>query len=327
MAAEPTRYLLAWLDSKRSIDAITLTPIRREIEDQVNLPREQVEIDVWLESPGGDAHAAFKLALMLRDAAAKVRVVVPDYAKSAATLLALSGDEIYLAPGAELGPLDAQMPEEGSLLGQISALNIARAADDVAREAVDMAIQGGADLLRVTGLSRAKTIEAMLRFSAEFSEPLVRQLDPRVVHDAKQMLRVTANYAERLLSKTECSSPGDTAKQMVENFPTHGFVIDLEEAESLGLPVHRMADYDLLDEVRAVHRASEDGSRCIEFGSMEGFLKAAEGDQGDDEDENASEGGEGTDEQQGLQDHAQEGDGRRTNGAEASIDTPRSTRS
>src|SRR4051812_34950208 len=109
-----TRYLLAWLDSKRSIQPATLVPIRRAIEDQVSQPRNRVEIDVWLESPGGDAHAAFKLALMLRDAARFVRVVVPDYAKSAATLLALAGDEIYLAPGAELGPLDAQMPEEGS---------------------------------------------------------------------------------------------------------------------------------------------------------------------------------------------------------------------
>src|SRR4051794_38722789 len=132
MSDNTKRYLLSWLDSETSIDGRTLTPVRRAIEDRVSEPRDEVAIDVWLESPGGDAHVAFKLALILRDAASSVRVVIPDYAKSAATLLTLAGDEIYMAPGAELGPLDAQMPEEGSLMGAISALNIARAADDVA---------------------------------------------------------------------------------------------------------------------------------------------------------------------------------------------------
>jgi len=185
------RYLLTWLEANETMEPETLTPIRRAIEDQVTEPREEVAIDVWLESPGGDAHIAFKLALMLRSAAASVRVVVPDYAKSAATLLALAGDEIYMAPGAELGPLDAQMPEEGSLKGAMSALNIARAADDVARNAVQIALRGGAEVLKLTRLSRADTMDVMFRFSASFSEPLVRQLDPRVVHDAKQILTVT----------------------------------------------------------------------------------------------------------------------------------------
>ena len=119
---------------------------------------------------------------------------MPDFAKSAATLLSLVGDDIYLSAGADFGPLDAQMPDEGSVSGSISALNIARAADEVARDAVEMAVTGGADLLAITGLSRAQTLEAMLRFSASFSEPLVCQLDPKVVHHAKQMLQVTAKY-------------------------------------------------------------------------------------------------------------------------------------
>lgn len=182
------------------------------MEDQIKEPPEQVEIDLWLHSPGGDAHAAYKLAMMLRTAASRVRVVVPDYAKSAATLLALVGDEIYLAPGADLGPLDAQMPDEGSFTGSISALNIARAADEVARDAVDMAVMGGADLLAITGLSRAQTIDAMLRFSSAFSEPLVRQLDPKVVHHAKQTLKVTAQYAERLLKDAGSPKPRSLRK-------------------------------------------------------------------------------------------------------------------
>lgn len=277
-ATPATRYLLAWLDADTMISPSTLVPVRRAIEDKVDSPPELTEIDVWLESPGGDANSAYKLALILRDAASCVRVVVPDYAKSAATLLSLVGDEIYMAPAAELGPLDAQMPEEGSYSGSISALNIARAADEVAREAMDMAVIGGADLLQVTGLSRAQTLKSMLRFSASFSEPLVRQLDPKMVHHAKQMLRVTARYAARLLSMTGGSDAEAVATRLVENFPTHGFVIDIDEAQRLGLPARPIAEYDHLALVRAYHRTAEDGQSMIEFGRLEEFMLAEDDD-------------------------------------------------
>lgn len=281
-----TRYLLIWF-SLDSIKPHTLIPIRRAIEDSVKEPPEDVEIDLWLESPGGDAHSSFKLALMLRHAASYVRVVVPDYAKSAATLLTLAGHEIFLAPGAELGPLDAQMPEEGSLAGYISALNIARAADEVARDAVALAGRGGADLLYQTGLSRAQTMEAMLRFSAEFSAPLVQQLDPKVVHHAKQMLRVTKQYAEKLLAVTAPDGDaGEIAASLVEDYPTHGYVICFEDALRLGLPVKPIDEYDLLDLARALHRGTEDDNESlIWFGEANELLRI--GEEGDDDHEQA----------------------------------------
>jgi hypothetical protein len=259
----------------------SLVPIRRQIEDNIKEQRDNVEIDVWLESPGGDAHTAFKLALMLRHAAKHIRVVIPDYAKSAATLLALAGHVIYVAPGAEMGPLDAQMPEEGSLAGSISALNIARAADEVARDAVALVVRGGLDVLRLTGLTRAQTFDTMLQFSAAFSEPLVRQLDPRVVHDAKQMLKVTKLYAERLLEETTVGNrAGRIATRLVEDFPTHGFVICFEEAKALGLPVRPIAEYDQLDVARPLHRAAEDGSELVGLFTLEELLSLKEEDDG-----------------------------------------------
>ena len=264
----PTRYLLVWMDD---IEAPALIRIRRDIEDAALPPPEQVEVDVWIESGGGDANTAYKLALILRSVASRIRVVVPDYAKSAATLLTLVGDEIYMAPGAELGPLDAQMPEEGK--GTISALNIARAADAVASDAVAIAARGGAELLFTTGLSRAETLNAMLDFSARFSEPLVRQLDPKMVHFAKEWLRVTARYAERLLVRTIGQQRAEVvARRLVEDFPTHGFVISYEDAESLGLPVRPLAEYDLLDIARGWHRVAEDGDAIVEFGAVAKFM-------------------------------------------------------
>jgi ATP-dependent protease ClpP protease subunit len=268
----PKRYLLAWIDRGERIERRTIAPIRRQMEDAISESREDAEIDIWLDSGGGDAHAAYKLALMARSAAAKVRVVIPDFAKSAATLLAVSGDEIYLAPGADMGPLDAQMHDEGSLEGQISALNIARAADEVARDAVSMAVNGGVEVLERTGLSRAETLEAMLAFSAGFSEPLVSQLDPKVVHHAKQLLKVTAKYAERLLHDVGCEDPAEVARALVMDFPTHGYVISIDQARDLGLPVQEIADYEHVDLVKKLLRGAEEGVSIKTFVRLEEAL-------------------------------------------------------
>lgn len=65
-------------------------------------------VDVLLHSPGGMAEAAESLVKLLRSRFRAVRFIVPNIAKSAATMLALSGDEILMDTDAELGPIDPQ---------------------------------------------------------------------------------------------------------------------------------------------------------------------------------------------------------------------------
>jgi len=66
------------------------------------------QVDVLLHSPGGSAEAAESIVRLLRAHFKSVRFIIPSVAKSAATMLALSGDEIILDTGAELGPIDPQ---------------------------------------------------------------------------------------------------------------------------------------------------------------------------------------------------------------------------
>jgi hypothetical protein len=65
-------------------------------------------VDVLLHSPGGSAEAAESIVKMLRSHFKSIRFIVPDIAKSAATMLALSGDAILMDACAELGPIDPQ---------------------------------------------------------------------------------------------------------------------------------------------------------------------------------------------------------------------------
>jgi hypothetical protein len=64
-------------------------------------------LDVVLCSGGGAVTAARQLALLIREYAQAVTIHVPRLARSAATLLCLSADEVVMGPVAELGPVDA----------------------------------------------------------------------------------------------------------------------------------------------------------------------------------------------------------------------------
>ena len=66
-------------------------------------------VDVLMHSPGGQVDAAERIVQILRQRFDHVSFLIPHSAYSAATMLALSGDEIILHPSATLGPIDPQI--------------------------------------------------------------------------------------------------------------------------------------------------------------------------------------------------------------------------
>src|SRR5208283_1944075 len=72
------------------------------------------QINVLLHSPGGDGTIVEKMVEMCRThlsgRSSKLRVIVPNIAKSAATIFALGADQILMGYCSELGPIDPQVP-------------------------------------------------------------------------------------------------------------------------------------------------------------------------------------------------------------------------
>jgi hypothetical protein len=66
------------------------------------------KLDLILHSPGGSPEAAESIVAVLRHQFNDVRVLIPVMAKSAAAMIALSGNEILMPLSAELGPIDPQ---------------------------------------------------------------------------------------------------------------------------------------------------------------------------------------------------------------------------
>jgi ClpP class serine protease len=92
----------------------------------------------FIDSPGGDGTIIEKMVEMCRNHLAgdkrkrKLRVIVPNTAKSAATVFALGADEIIMGYPSELGPIDPQVTIVVSGVTQlISALAFVESRDNL----------------------------------------------------------------------------------------------------------------------------------------------------------------------------------------------------
>lgn len=70
-------------------------------------------ITLIIHTPGGLVLASAQIALALKGHPAKTTVIVPHFAMSGGTLIALAADEIIMDPYAVLGPVDPQLTDRG----------------------------------------------------------------------------------------------------------------------------------------------------------------------------------------------------------------------
>ncbi|MCB2172037.1 ATP-dependent Clp protease proteolytic subunit [archaeon] len=108
-------------DSEELLRIIRLTP-----DDQ--------PIDLIVHTPGGIALAATQIAFALKAHKGKTTVLVPHYAMSGGTLIALAADEILMDPHAVLGPVD---PQIGTQTMTYAATSIVRVVETKTRDEID----------------------------------------------------------------------------------------------------------------------------------------------------------------------------------------------
>ena len=130
----------SWLD-----DDVTPQLFKDELESGTG------DIEVWLDSPGGDVMAATQIYNMLKNYNGKVTVKIDSLAASAASVVAMAGDEVLISP---MGLFMLHNP-----------LTVAAGNVDDMQKAIDMLDEVKESIINAyelkTGLSRAKISHLM----------------------------------------------------------------------------------------------------------------------------------------------------------------------
>jgi Serine dehydrogenase proteinase len=163
-----------------------------------------------LNSPGGALHSSFKVARAIRKSFKPIEIYVPHMAASGGTLIALTGDTIFLGTMSQLSPLDPQIYWKGR---QISALSGRHAYNRL-----------------------CELFEKMTRDEAPYpAQALTDKLDPFIMEDWNCAIETAEQYAEEILRISGYAEPEKMAHELIHHFADHDSDINLDAAKELGL--------------------------------------------------------------------------------------------
>ena len=199
-------------------------------------------LDVIVSSPGGDIEAAYLVTRELRRRFAHLAVFVPFRAKSAATLVCLAADELVVGSLGELGPLDQQYDEKQQADSPLSTsrLLLFKACEQLRNAATEMYDALVGRISTKSGMRLSDACSKAAELTGALYGPIYRQIDPARLAESARGLEIGSEYAERLLRRYRPALWTEQGPKLLDRlihaYPAHGFVIDREEAQELGLP-------------------------------------------------------------------------------------------
>lgn len=187
--------------------------------------RVNTSIDLLLHTSGGDIDAAEKLMsiLRLRVGVGRLRVIVPDFAKSAGTLMAIGADSIVMSDTSELGPIDPQV-------------TMVDGDGDRATQSIQAYLDGYEQLSQRLK-SDPNDVVAQL---------LLNKFEPaRIVHFESVKTRAR-EFAENQLKRMCPDIYTLVAVKLLDTkqWRSHGQVINADAADKLGLRIDRLSPED-----------------------------------------------------------------------------------
>jgi hypothetical protein len=174
-------------------------------------------LHVLLASPGGDGETALRLVRSMQSRCSELTFIIPDMAKSAATLMCLGADNIIMGPAGGLGPVDPQFQAGEKALA--SAKEIVAAVDEVEKRI-------------------SKRPETLPLFTH-----LLTGVNMLMVEQARSALSRTGALVEEVLGSKRGRSSADIAalKQslqapLIDEPTSHSAVFSVADVQRYGLP-------------------------------------------------------------------------------------------
>ena len=221
------------------IDAIFSVSIELFEELLFNASPDQ-DLHLMLVSPGGDGEVAVRLVRAAQARCRWLTVIVPDYAKSAATLLALGAHEILMGPTSDLGPVDPQFEFDDELVSAKDIIAaVEKALDDVALRPdtypLHSALLADVNALKVeqarSALARTddlvrEALQSNPRHSERDVDDLVKRLHEPLIEAPKDHAAIFgAEYAQKLGLPVTICDPASDQWQRIWQLWMHYFVL------------------------------------------------------------------------------------------------------
>jgi hypothetical protein len=194
-----------------------------------------IEIDFIINSGGGSPADAYRIIRTLRTNFKTVNIIIPFWAKSAATLLSLGGNSIIMDEFGEFGPLDIQIGierEDSPEIERESALNDEYSVRRIEARAQEVFYQMFTHLHSSDDvkINKNELSKQLFEYQARFYEPLLKQINPYNLGRKKRMLDIGEQYAKRILNiyneEIDENRSNFLIDYLVNKCPDHGFVID-----------------------------------------------------------------------------------------------------
>lgn len=221
----------------------------RTVREAVESMQPGAAIDIVVKSPGGHLEQSYIIVRELRRKFQKIGVFVPSEAKSAATLICLAGDELVLGEFGELGPLDTQVEEKqrGDVPAYKSCLERFKALEQLQKYSIETFDTIVALVLDHGGMKLIDACNVATDFTGKVCGPLYGQIEPDSIGVSARNLEVGVYYTRRVLRRYRRAAFDEDAaneliRRLVWGYPSHDFVIDIEELRDLNVPVRKATE-------------------------------------------------------------------------------------
>lgn len=183
---------------------------------------------------GGQANVAYRIARLLQTIYEEVVAFIPSQCKSAGTLMVTAAKTVVISPFGEFGPLDVQLLRRDELAGRRSGLTTRSALEDLKAHSFELFEQFMIGIISKSGTAVSFRLAADIasRTSARVMSRIYEQINPDALGQDYRDLNIALKYGERL-NRRYGNLKKNALRRLVYDYPSHDFVIDLEEAKEI----------------------------------------------------------------------------------------------
>ncbi|HBO5325067.1 hypothetical protein IPC1369_06340 [Pseudomonas aeruginosa] len=233
----PARIALAQMDCDLLIHAggISFGQENHYVQMFEQQAQRSDHVILWLTSPGGDPDTAYQISRLLQKRYSKVSVFINGWCKSSGTLICLGANELIMDDLGQLGPLDIQILNREEFGERLSGLNPIEALKSISSQSLELLKQQFLNVRFGGGLSTKQALEVATNLTGQLMSPITAQLDIMKYGEFTRSMRIAVEYGQRLAKSCRGNNlKPDAINLLTTGYPSHGFVIDYEEArESL----------------------------------------------------------------------------------------------